>query len=202
MMIGDSLDVSRETIEQLELFGNLVVKWTTKINLISKSTIPNIWERHIVDSAQVYNLAPVSGKWIDLGAGAGFPGIVAAIISAGRSETHEFIFVESDQRKAVFLRTAIRELNLEAMVISERIEEISSLEADILSARALGELNKLLGYAERHMKNDGTALFPKGQRWESEEDAAKSAWTYECEVFESSTNSEAAILRIKDIARV
>ena len=194
-------NVSRETFEKLEAFGELVRKWNPRINLVSKSSLGDLWTRHIVDSVQVFKLSEGSGVWVDLGSGGGFPGIVVSILN--QEERHfDVTLVESDQRKCAFLRTAIRELKLEASVKNERIEEIKSLNADVLSARALADLTKLLGFAELHLKPEGTALFPKGQSWQREDAEARLGWTYGLESVPSQTNPEAAILKIKDIARV
>ncbi|MFG6559090.1 16S rRNA (guanine(527)-N(7))-methyltransferase RsmG [Sulfitobacter sp. 1A15299] len=195
------LDVSRETFEKLEAFAELVRKWNPRINLVSKSSLGDLWTRHIVDSVQVFKLAEGSGVWVDLGSGGGFPGIVVSILNQEERHFHVTL-VESDQRKCAFLRTAIRELKLEASVKNERIEGIKSLNADVLSARALADLTKLLGFAELHLKPEGTALFPKGQSWQREEEEARRNWTYGLESVPSQTNPEAAILKIKDIARV
>lgn len=196
------LDVSRETLERLEGFVALVEKWTAKINLISKRSIHDIWSRHIVDSAQIFELAPERGKWVDLGSGGGFPGVVAAILSEDRQSDHKFVLVESDQRKAVFLRTAIRELAIGAVVKSNRIEKIEPLEADIVSARALADLDGLLYFATRHLRPSGVALFPKGAQWQKEDEEARLRWSYDCDPTTSRTNPAAAVLKIKDIKRV
>lgn len=201
-MDGLDLNVSRETSDKLRAFADLVEKWTAKINLVSKQSVGDIWNRHIVDSCQVFTLAPSSGKWVDLGSGGGFPGIVAAILSQGSGAFHQFNLVESDNRKTVFLRTAVRELGLEARVISQRIEVIDPLEADILTARALTDLNGLLGFSARHLKQDGTAIFPKGAQWEKEVALANQQWSYTYEAVKSRTHPEAALLKIKDILRV
>jgi 16S rRNA (guanine527-N7)-methyltransferase len=195
-------DVSRETFEQLTQFAELVERWTTKINLISKPSVPHIWERHINDSVQLYRHAPEADHWVDLGSGGGFPAIVLAILSKQDGRDTKFTMVESDQRKCVFLRTALRELELNGEVLNKRIEEIPTLEADILSARALSDLSKLLEYADLHLSNDGIALFPKGENWKTEDAAAKTFWHYTCEPIPSLTNPVAAILRIKDISHV
>jgi len=195
-------DVSRETFDQLTQFAGLVERWTTKINLISKPSVPHIWERHIHDSVQLYRHAPAAQHWVDLGSGGGFPAIVLAILSKQDGRNTKFTMVESDQRKCVFLRTALRELELNGEVLNKRIEEIPALEADILSARALSDLSKLLEYADLHLGNDGIALFPKGENWKAEDAAAKTAWHYTCEPIPSLTNPAAAILRIKDISHV
>lgn len=195
-------DVSRETSQRLADFAALVEKWTAKINLISRQSVKDIWDRHIWDSAQLFEHAPSSGTWVDLGSGGGFPAIVLAILSKGEGGQHQFIMVESDQRKAVFLRTAVRELDLNAKVISERIEKVAPLRADILTARALADLDVLLSYAHRHLAPQGVALFPKGATWEQEEISARQMWSYHCEMFKSASNPDAAVLKIKDIARV
>ena len=201
-MTPDDLNVSRETLDKLQAFADLVQKWTSKINLISKPSVPEVWDRHILDSAQLYDLAPSSGHWIDLGSGGGFPGIVVCILAQGQGADQTFTLVESDQRKSTFLRTAIRELSLDARVLTQRIEEIAPLQADILSARALADLDALLGFAEMHLKPGGTALFPKGAQWEKEHRDAQIQWSYDCDPIKSKTNPDAAILQIKDIARV
>lgn len=198
----DLPDVSRETSEKLQAFAALVEKWTGKINLISKSSVPDIWDRHIVDSAQIFALAPGSGHWVDLGSGGGFPGIVVAILTAAQEVPHRVTLVESDQRKCAFLRTAIRELLLDATVLSKRIEDIEPLGANVLSARALADLSQLLSFAERHLARKGVALFPKGANWKEEDDAACRLWSYDCEAIKSTTNPSAAILKIKEISRV
>lgn len=195
-------NVSRETLHDLESFKTLVEKWTAKINLVSKPSIPKIWERHILDSAQLYDLAAPAGHWVDLGSGGGFPAIVLAILSKGEADPRRFTLVESDQRKSAFLRTAIRELDLCAQVQTSRIESLPPLDADILSARALSDLSALIGFASQHMKPTGTAIFPKGERWQAEVEAARQIWSFEYSAKASETNPAAAILTIKDIVRV
>ncbi len=202
-MQSDSLrNVSRETIEGLREFEQLAQKWTKKINLVSAKDASQIWERHIVDSVQVYDLAPSMGDWLDIGSGGGFPGLVAAIIAKERAPDRLFTLVDSDQRKCAFLRTVSRELGLNVKVHAERVEKMAPMGVDILSARALDDLHGLLFYMERHVSNEGIALFPKGERWESEHEHAQKHWSYKLEVIKSETNPEATILKIKELARV
>lgn len=201
-MVGNELNVSRETLEKLQLFASLVEKWTARINLISKPSIPFIWGRHVVDSAQIFDLAPKTGHWVDMGSGGGFPGIIIAILTLETETPHKVTLIESDQRKCAFLRTAVRELSLEATVLSQRIEVVPNLAADILSARALAELRDLLEFADQHLVASGTALFPKGERWMKEQMSAQVEWSFDCEAITSTTNSAAAILKIRDISRV
>ena len=202
MNVRSLSNVSRETIERLEVFESLLQKWTRKINLVSTGDMDSIWDRHIVDSIQVYNVSPEKGTWLDIGSGGGFPGVVAAILSRERQPSRIFTLVDSDQRKCAFLRTAARELDLNVKVSSERIEEMTPFEADVLTARALGDLNMLLHFAEKHLAAGGTAIFPKGVRWKQEHQAAQENWTYSLDVIDSETNPDATILKIKEPKRV
>ncbi|MBB3994132.1 16S rRNA (guanine527-N7)-methyltransferase [Sulfitobacter undariae] len=195
-------DVSRETIERLHEFESLVLKWTKKINLISSGDAAQLWDRHIVDSTQIYALAPNVGDWLDIGSGGGFPGIVVAVLARELAPERQFTLVDSDQRKCAFLRTAARELNLKVKVLAERVDKIPSFNTPVLSARALGDLNSLLGYAEIHLAQDGIALFPKGANWEKEHEEAMNTWSYDIEVITSETNPDATILKIRELTRV
>jgi len=195
------MDVSRETMERLSTFSDLVTKWTQRINLISSASTADIWTRHIVDSAQLFPLAGPFRHWLDVGSGGGFPGIVIAILAAEKSPVSKVTLVESDQRKATFLRTASREIGLAANVLTDRIESIPSLDADVFSARALGSLDSLLGHAHLHLTPGGIALLPKGRNANAEIAAAQANWAFELARCPSITDPEAAILRIKGIAR-
>jgi len=194
MMVNGLDNVSRETLAQLRAFEALVLKWTKKINLVSARDASQIWDRHIVDSVQVFNAAPIEGG--------GFPGIVAAILALGHHPERKFTLVDSDQRKCAFLRTAVRELKLNAVVIADRVDQLAPFGASVLSARALGDLTSLLHHAERHVASDGIALFPKGENWRKEDEEARKHWSYDLEVLQSETNSDATILKIKELSRV
>jgi 16S rRNA (guanine527-N7)-methyltransferase len=194
--------VSRETISRLQAFESLVVKWTKKINLVSNGDVSQIWERHILDSAQVYEAAPLSGSWLDIGSGGGFPGIVAAIMACEQTPEREFTLVDSDQRKCAFLRTVAREIGLNVTVISQRVDELQPFGAAVLSARALDDLGSLLQYAEHHLAPDGVALFPKGINWKKEHAEALLSWSFNLEVIKSQISTDATILKIKELSRV
>lgn len=193
------VDVSRETIEQLQIFGALIEKWTKRINLIAPNTVPDIWDRHIVDSAQVYQYAdPSWAHWVDLGSGGGLPGLVIAILDPSKRPV---TLIESDTRKCLFLNTVRRELNLNVTVLNERIDAVSIPPADILSARALAPLQDLLGFTANLLKPSGTALFSKGIKYEEELDAALKNWQFEHIAHASHTNPDARILEISRIHR-
>ena len=200
---AERANVSRETIEKLSVYADLLKKWTPSINLVAKSTLANLWHRHFLDSAQVLDLARLeSGHWVDIGTGGGFPGLVVAVISAEKHPEYQFTFVESDARKSEFLRTVIRNLSLTAKVVTKRIEEVECLNADILSVRALASLSILAGYAEQHLKPTGRAIFMKGASFRRELDEALETWEFQSEEYASITDDAAVILKLGDIKRV
>lgn len=194
------LDVSRETLGRLELFANLVRKWNPAVNLVGRSTVADLWARHIVDSAQIFEIAPADARsWADLGSGGGFPGIVVACLARQFRDGMTVTLVESDQRKAAFLIMAAKELGLDISVRTERIELLQPLGVDVVSARALAPLEKLCAYAFRHMAAAGCAIFPKGARAEEEIAQARRTWMFDLTCFPSLTDPEAQILRIKGL---
>jgi 16S rRNA (guanine527-N7)-methyltransferase len=197
------LDVSRETLQRLEAYEGLLNKWNPTINLVSPATLSQLWSRHFLDSAQLLDLAGRHlGLWADLGSGGGFPGLVLAILAKEKQPGRPFVLVESDQRKAAFLMTVARELDLSVTVRSERIEAVSPLGADVLSARALAALDRLLGFAALHLAEAGVAIFPKGASWREELAEARKSWSFSVQSHPSLTDPEAAILTISEVSRV
>lgn len=203
-MTSFALDnVSRETSERLDTFVALVNKWNPAINLVSRSSLPNLWERHILDSVQVFGAAPKTiDHWVDIGSGGGFPGVVIAILAAGRAPNARITLIESDSRKATFLRTALRETGCVGTVINQRIEQAVPQRAGIVSARALADLSDLLRYAQRHLDPTGVAIFPKGATWKHEIATAKTQWNFAYEAATSKLDPDAAILSITGVSRV
>lgn len=202
-MLETSFDVSRETLLNLKSYVDLIIKWNPKINLVSKSTLDDIWNRHIEDSLQVYFQAErPEGTWLDIGSGGGLPGLVVAILAKENAPDLKVRMIESDQRKSVFLRTVIRELSLNASVETQRIEKAIPAKADILSARALADLSDLLGFAELHLDQNGYCLFPKGKNWRNEIKNAEESWRFEYDVFTSVTDADAVVLKVREVERV
>lgn len=192
--------VSRETMDRLSAYHALVQKWNPKINLVAASTLPDFRSRHLDDSLQLFSLAdPQAGLWLDLGSGGGLPGLVVAIMGADRQMS--VVLIESDQRKSAFLRTVIRELSLtNASVISERIMSIAPQNADHVSARALAPLPQLLEMVHLHMKPTGTAYLMKGRTWRDESAHARHDWRFDLDAVPSSTEPEAAILKVTGVS--
>lgn len=196
------LNVSRETLETLLAYCALVEKWNPAINLISKSGIAEIWERHVIDSAQLIRQMPAqNGVWCDLGSGGGFPGIVLAILAKERCPETQMILVEADRRKSVFLSEASRQLNLSVNVKTQRIEDLEPQNVDVLTARALAPLSSLCGYAHRHLKPAGLAVFPKGATAEQEIADARKLWRFKCDALQSYTDPAALVLAVRGIER-
>ncbi|CUK13758.1 Ribosomal RNA small subunit methyltransferase G [Ruegeria denitrificans] len=199
--VFDGLDVSRETIDRLEIYVDLVRRWNPKINLVSRNSLNDVWSRHILDSVQVFRCAEQIEHWVDLGSGGGFPGMVCAIMAVDEVPDAKFTLVESDQRKSAFLRNVVRESGANCAVISKRIEAVDPLNADIVSARALADLPTLLSFCDRHLQKSGTALLPKGASWKKELNDACKEWNFDCETITSLTEPQAVILRIKGVSR-
>ncbi|MBC2836043.1 16S rRNA (guanine(527)-N(7))-methyltransferase RsmG [Paragemmobacter straminiformis] len=195
------LDVSRETIEKLKSLESLLAKWNPAINLVARSTVDAAWSRHILDSAQLFQIAPFR-VWADLGSGGGFPGLVIAVLAEGRGSDARVVLVEADQRKATFLREAARGLGVRVQVEAQRIESVDPLAADILSARALAPLSALCGFAARHLAPAGTAIFPKGQNWEAEVAEARKSWKFDLDVRPSLVEAGSVVLVMKAIVHV
>ena len=189
-------DVSRETLLLLSGYVALLEKWQTRINLVSPATLPDIWHRHILDSAQLTQYLPAVSahqrrQILDIGSGAGFPGLVLAILGAGDVQ-----LVESDQRKAVFLQTVIRELCLPAHVSNQRIEKLPACQPDVITARALAALPKLMSLIAPQLHDDLTCLFLKGASVNQELTNFQTYSTMIPNVFPSITSNDGVIVKL------
>jgi 16S rRNA (guanine527-N7)-methyltransferase len=193
-------DVSRETCVRLDTYAQLLRKWQPRINLIAPKTLPMLWERHFLDSAQLLDCCPVfTGKWVDLGSGGGFPGLVCAILAAEKAPNLHVTLIEADQRKSVFLREVIRRTSIQATVLTERIELAPPQNADVVSARALAPLPSLLPLVYRHLAPDGQALLQKGAGHARELASARPDWQMNVEEITSRTAADSVILRISGL---
>ena len=182
---------------RLRLLVALVERWSPKINLVSRYDLPLLWERHVEDSLALAPLIPPgTAAAIDLGSGAGFPGLVLAI-ATGIS----FTLIESDARKAAFLQEAARLTAAPAAVVNARIETAGTTPAPLVTARALAPLARLIGLALPHLAPGGVCLFPKGQDAEAELTAARRVWQMEVERF-AGTGPQASILKVSNIRHV
>ncbi len=197
--------VSRETLDRLRAYEALLARWTQRINLVGAASLGDIWRRHMLDSAQLMALlpprtGPATGalRVLDLGSGAGFPGLVLAIMGAGVVD-----LVEADQRKAVFLREAARETDAQVTVHARRVESLDPFPVDVLTARAFAPLPRLLDYASPFFKAAEMAglrpvgLFPKGARAEEELVEARKKWRFTVKKVPSLSHGSAIVLTIR-----
>lgn len=190
--------VSRETLERLELYADLTLKWSKTINLVAKSTYEDVWSRHIADSAQLWPFVDAPKTWVDLGSGGGFPGMVIAILTAEHGTAVHL--VEADQRKCAFLRSVARETNIPVHIHATRIEDATLPKADVVSARALARFVNLLKFAEVMLVEGGCGLFPKGQQAQSEIDEARGLFQFDLDTYASVTHPGAKILKVSNIS--
>jgi 16S rRNA (guanine527-N7)-methyltransferase len=193
------LDVSRETANRLDRLVAMLLSWQRAVNLIAPSTIPTLWTRHIADSLQLLALAPAARVWVDLGSGGGFPGLViaSALVDVDGAETH---LVESNGKKAGFLREAARNLQLPVRVHHRRIEDFVEnfdKSADIVTARAVAPLSDLLSYVLPLLNRGAQALFPKGQDVDAELTQAAKYWTITATLVPSRTDPRGRIVVVR-----
>lgn len=192
------VSVSRETLERLQAYADLLVQWNPKINLVSPDTIPSLWPRHMADSAQLFKYIPQNTpNLVDVGSGAGFPGLVLAIM--GAPNVH---LVDSDQRKVAFLREAARVAGAPVTIHAGRAESLASLTAGVITARALAPLSRLLDWTVHLRGPETLCLFLKGQNVEGELTDAHKRWTMESHRYPSVTDPTGSILSVREVRRV
>jgi 16S rRNA (guanine527-N7)-methyltransferase len=194
--------VSRETFERLLAFEGIIQKWSRKINLVSSSAVDQLWERHILDSAQLVRMKPEALSWLDMGSGAGFPGIVLAVLLADRPGSRVDL-IEANTKKVSFLRAALSELGLSGNVHNARIEACQGVidRPQIVTARALASLNDLLSLAEPWLMRGATGLFHKGRDFRVEVENSAAVWRYRLVQHPSLTEPGSAILEVSEPVR-
>jgi 16S rRNA (guanine527-N7)-methyltransferase len=212
---SDAFDVSRESVAKLETYAEALRKWQKTINLVAPSTIDDIWHRHFADSAQLLRLSrpmppPPAGqdgplvplRWLDVGSGAGFPGLVLAILLA-ETPGARMTLIESDQRKSAFLREVARQTAAPVDILSIRIEKAATQFnlplPEVVTARALAPLTKLLQLVYPFFGPDTTGLFLKGRDVEREVAEAQLMWRFEYELRESMTDEAARVVIVRDV---
>ncbi|MFI4947610.1 MAG: 16S rRNA (guanine(527)-N(7))-methyltransferase RsmG [Alphaproteobacteria bacterium] len=189
--------VSRETVARLEAYAGLLVRWSAHINLVGANTLDDLWRRHFLDSAQLLaHLPPGTQSLIDLGSGAGFPGLVLAIAGVPHVE-----LVEADARKCAFLREASRIAAAPVIIHNSRIEAVAPHAVDVVTARGCAPLDRLLVLARPFIGPDTVCLFPKGERANQELTAASQAWTMDATCHDSCTDRRGVILCLRRVGR-
>lgn len=193
---------------RLQTYAALLAKWQPAINLVGKDTLPDLWRRHMLDSAQLAAHIPAARPdgspltLVDLGSGAGFPGLVLAIMASDAARQWHVHLVESDMRKCAFLSTVARETRTDVKIHTARIEKLAAFSADLVTARALAPLESLLAYAEPFLMPSSHCLFLKGAAAVDELTAAAKSWKMTVEQLPSRSGPAGNLLHIRDISRV
>jgi 16S rRNA (guanine527-N7)-methyltransferase len=192
--------VSRETFERLQAFEQLFLKWNRSINLAAPSTLDDVWRRHILDSAQLARIAPAATRWVDLGSGGGFPGLVLGFLLRERPGA-SIDLVESNRKKASFLQSVIGQFGLPARVLAKRIDDSYALVStpEIVTARALAALPDLLDLAAPWLTKGARALFHKGRDYRAEVEESTHRWAFDLVEHSSMTDAEGVILEITEL---
>jgi 16S rRNA (guanine527-N7)-methyltransferase len=192
-------NVSRETFSALDTYAGLLTEWNSRFNLVSESSIPHIWQRHFLDSAQLFPLIPDSARTLaDIGSGAGFPGLVLAILAKGQGRKLAIHLIESTGKKANFLREVSDKLGLGAIIHNARAESLK-LKADVVTARAVALLPELLKYAKPLIHKDSLCILLKGKSASDELTESKKYWTFACEKKPSISDVSGTVLIIRDL---
>lgn len=194
--------VSRETFSRLQSYERTFLKWSAHINLAAPSTLPELWRRHILDSVQLAPLGRGATHWLDLGSGGGFPGAVLAILLAERPDTRVDL-IESNGKKAAFLKTTLGALGVKALVHAERIETVYGQipVPDVVTARALAPLQRLFALAEPWLTAGSRGLFHKGREFATEIKESAADWRYDLVKHDSRIEPGTVILEITNLSR-
>lgn len=188
-------------MDRLRLYAELLTKWQKKVNLIAPDTLRSLWSRHFLDSHQLLQAAAApGGLWLDLGSGAGFPGLYCAIVGMDRNPDARFELIDSDTRKCAFLREVARQTETPVQITTARAEVVPPRAAAVVSARALAPLPTLLPLVRRHMAQDGIALLQKGANHLAELESVRNHWQMEVDIRPSITAPGAVVLQIRNLA--
>ena len=194
--------VSHETIEQLNLYHQLLIEWQTKFNLVSKSSLEDAVVRHFEDSVQLYSFIPQSAQsLVDFGSGAGFPAMVLAIIAKEKTPYLKISMVESIKKKTLYLNEVAQKTNTDVCIINDRIENLPDQKFDVITSRAMTSLKDLLAYSYRFCHKNTVCIFPKGKNYNQELADAHKNWRFKCSINPSRISDEGKILIITDIAK-
>ena len=194
------LNASPAQMADLETLVEQLTAANAVMNLVGPDSLPDVWNRHIFDSAQLLDLAPHAATWADLGAGAGFPGLVLAILLKDRADSHVWL-IDSLGKRCRFLQEAVEALSLRATVVNGRAEE-QRIKVDVVTARALAPMDRLLGYAQPYLQRGAQGLFLKGEKAEAELIAARQVWQFDSDLSVSRSDPRGRIVSVRSLRRV
>ena len=195
--------VSRETIEKLKNFVEILKEWNSRMNLVSKNSLEDVWQRYILDSLQLIEYLPHNLQHlVDIGSGAGFPGIVLAIVMMEKFPAAKITLVESITKKTVYLNDVCQKLGLENTdVINNRVENIVFKDVDVVTARAVAALDVLCGYAYKIIGIKGSALWLKGKTYEQEHEVARKNWHYAMKIYPNRYSDDGVVMELRDLRK-
>ncbi len=198
----EKYNVSRETFDRLKTYQKLLNEWQERFNLVSRNTLEDSWNRHFLDSIQLFKFIPESAKTLyDLGSGAGFPGMVLAIVAAEKTPYLNISLVESTSKKTLYLNEVKKQTGINVNIINDRIENLAPKKVDVITSRALTALDNLLVYAHRFCKASTVCVFPKGKKYAEEIKEARKHWSFDCQIENSEQSDEGKILIITNLRK-
>ncbi len=199
----DTYSVSRETYQKLEQLVALLNEWQAKFNLVSNNSLPDVWQRHIADSAQLFKyLNNQVDSVYDVGSGAGFPALVLAVMAQEQYPRLKFTLIESIGKKTLYLNEVKTVLNLSNVtVLNKRTEDVLLPPADVITARAVASLDKLLGYVFKFTNRQTKLIFPKGKSYRDELEATAKLWNFKLEVCKNETSADGVVLLLENLRR-
>ena len=195
-----SYNAAPAQMADLETFVRRLTETNAVMNLVGPDSLPDVWNRHIWDSAQLIEMKPDANTWADLGAGAGFPGLVLAILLKDRADSHVWL-IDSLGKRCRFLQEAVEALSLRATVVNGRAEE-QRIKVDVVTARALAPMDRLLGYAQPYLQRGAQGLFLKGEKAEAELIAARQVWQFDSDLSVSRSDPRGRIVSVRSLRRV
>lgn len=199
----EKYSVSRETFDSLKAYQSLLIEWQKKFNLVSNNSLEEAWERHFIDSVQLWKFIPETARsLLDFGSGAGFPGMVLAVIAKEKTPYLKVGLIESIAKKTMYLKTVAAELCVDVEIFNDRIENIPVQKVDVITSRAMTSLNGLLDYAHRFCKPETICIFPKGKKYAEELAEAHRHWKFKCRIEPSEVSEEGRILIVSNLSKI
>ncbi len=199
----EKYNVSRETFSKLKLYESLLKEWQLKFNLVSNSSLDDAWNRHFEDSVQLFKYIPENSKVLyDFGSGAGFPGMVLAMIASEKTPYLKVKLIESIGKKTLYLNEVKKQTKTNVEIINDRIENIKAEKADVITSRAMASLSQLLEYTGKFCSKKTVCIFPKGKKFQEEIDEARKKFRFDCQAYDSEVSSEGKILIISNISKI
>ena len=197
-------NVSRETVEKLKDFVELLTEWNEKMNLVSKNSLADVWARHVLDSVQLVNYIPEKTKYlVDIGSGSGFPGIVLAILLQEKLPSLKITLVESIAKKAMYLNDVVEKIGLNSVnVLNDRVENAVFKNVDLITARAVAALNILCGYAMKIGNKNTEMLLLKGKSFSEEEIEARKNWIFSREIYDNKYSDDGCVVKVRNIRKI